>query len=125
MSLGATGVAAALRPSLAGAQTPQTAPTTGRDAAATDADIFNLALNLESLETARMPARILVRSRADAKCRGRTTTCVSSSVPSTADGIAFSRTPQQVLRIVYLSDKAGVTSGGLFPKGMKGTLRST
>jgi Ferritin-like domain len=51
MSLGATGVAAALRPSLAGAQTPQTAPTTGRDAAVTDAAIFNFALNLESLET--------------------------------------------------------------------------
>ena len=33
--------------------------------------------------------------------------------------------PQQVLRIVYLADKAGVTRGGLFPKRMGGALRST
>lgn len=46
-------------------------------------------------------------------------------VPSDADGIAFSRTPQQVLRIVYLAGKAGVSSGGLYPKGMNGTLRTT
>jgi hypothetical protein len=46
-------------------------------------------------------------------------------VPSNKDGQAFSRTPQQVLRIVYLADKAGVTSGGLFPKGMNGVLKST
>jgi hypothetical protein len=46
-------------------------------------------------------------------------------VPSNPDGIAFKRTPQQVLRIVYLSDKPGVSGGGLFPKGMNGTLRMT
>src|SRR5918999_2856807 len=46
-------------------------------------------------------------------------------VPADADAKAFSRTPQQVLRIVYLVDKPGVSSGGLFPKGMNGTLRST
>jgi hypothetical protein len=38
-------------------------------------------------------------------------------VPSTADGIAFSRTPQQVLRIVYLADKAGVAAGGCSRRG--------
>ncbi len=46
-------------------------------------------------------------------------------VPADADAKAFSRTPQQVLRIVYLADKPGVSGGGLFPKGMNGTLRST
>jgi hypothetical protein len=46
-------------------------------------------------------------------------------VPADADAKAFSRTPQQVLRIVYLTDKAGVSSGGLFPNGMNGTLKST
>jgi len=46
-------------------------------------------------------------------------------VPSTADGIAFSRTPQQVLRIVYLADKASVSSGGLFPNGMNGNIKTT
>lgn len=46
-------------------------------------------------------------------------------VPSDAEGKAFSRTPQQVLRIVYLTDRAGVSSGGLFPNGMNGALRTT
>ena len=46
-------------------------------------------------------------------------------VPSNADGIAFSRTPQQVLRIVYLTSQSGVSSGGIFPNGVNGTLRTT
>lgn len=46
-------------------------------------------------------------------------------VPSNADGQAFSRTPQQVLRIVYLTDQSGVSSGGMFPDGMNGSLRTT
>jgi hypothetical protein len=46
-------------------------------------------------------------------------------VPSDSDGRAFARTPQQVLRIVYLTDRAGVSGGGIFPNGMNGTLRTT
>jgi hypothetical protein len=46
-------------------------------------------------------------------------------VPADADAKAFSRTPQQVLRIVYLTDKPGVSAGGLFPKGMNGKLKTT
>jgi len=46
-------------------------------------------------------------------------------VPSNADGIAFRRTPKEVLRIVYLTEKSGATSGGFYPKGMNGTLKST
>jgi Ferritin-like domain/TAT (twin-arginine translocation) pathway signal sequence len=46
-------------------------------------------------------------------------------VPSDADARAFARTPQQVLRIVYLTDRAGVSGGGLFPNGMNGKLRTT
>lgn len=46
-------------------------------------------------------------------------------VPTDPDGLAFSRTPQQVLRIVYLTNKSGVSSGGLYPKGMNGTLKTT
>jgi hypothetical protein len=46
-------------------------------------------------------------------------------VPSDENGIAFSRTPQQVLRIVYLTDKDGVDGGGFYPKGMNGTLQIT
>ena len=46
-------------------------------------------------------------------------------VPSTADGIAFTRTPQEVLRIVYLTDKSGVSSGGFYPEGMNGNVKTT
>ncbi len=46
-------------------------------------------------------------------------------VPSDPDGIAFARTPQQVLRIVYLADRSGVSGGGIFPNGMNGTIRTT
>jgi hypothetical protein len=46
-------------------------------------------------------------------------------VPSDSDAKAFSRTPQQVLRIVYLADRDGVSGGGLFPDGMNGRLRTT
>ncbi len=46
-------------------------------------------------------------------------------VPSTPDAIAFTRTPQEVLRIVYLTDQEGVSSGGFYPNGMNGTLKTT
>jgi hypothetical protein len=46
-------------------------------------------------------------------------------VPANSDAIAFHRTPEEVLRIVYLTDRAGVSSGGFYPKGMNGTITST
>ncbi|PDT43156.1 MULTISPECIES: ferritin-like domain-containing protein [Sinorhizobium] len=46
-------------------------------------------------------------------------------VPSTPDAIAFTRTPQEVLRIVYLTDQEGATKGGFYPNGMNGTITST
>lgn len=46
-------------------------------------------------------------------------------VPSNDDGIAFTRSPQQVLNIVYLTPRKGVTAGGIFPNGMNGAIRST
>jgi hypothetical protein len=46
-------------------------------------------------------------------------------VPNTPNGMVFRRTPQEVLHIVYLTDKAGVDSGGFYPKGMNGMLKST
>jgi hypothetical protein len=48
----------------------------------------------------------------------------SNIFPSDADGIAFSRTPGQVLNIVYLNRMA-VTAGGFFPNGVNGTLRTS
>lgn len=42
-------------------------------------------------------------------------------VPTDANGLAFSRTPQQVRNIVYLS--ASGTPGGFFPAGLNGAIR--
>src|SRR5215208_6283241 len=46
-------------------------------------------------------------------------------VPSDDRGIAFSRTPQQVLQIAYLTPETGVSSGGFYPDGVNGTITST
>jgi hypothetical protein len=45
-------------------------------------------------------------------------------VPTDANGIAFSRSPGQVLNIVYLTNKAA-TSGGFFPKGVNGEVNTS
>lgn len=42
-------------------------------------------------------------------------------VPADSNGIAYSRTPQEVLSIVYLG---GETEGGFFPKGLNGNVSS-
>lgn len=49
---------------------------------------------------------------------------VANLVPADSNAIAFVRTPGQVLNIVYLN-KASVTSGGFFPGGLNGTVRSS
>jgi hypothetical protein len=49
----------------------------------------------------------------------------SNFVPRDANAMVFSRTPQQVLNIVYLTPKAGVSGGGIFPNGMNGRIRTT
>lgn len=46
---------------------------------------------------------------------------VSNIVPLDENGIAFSRTPGDVLNIVFLT-KDSVTQGGFFPAGVNGTL---
>jgi hypothetical protein len=46
-------------------------------------------------------------------------------VPSDDRGIAFTRTPQQVLQIAYITPDTGVTRGGFFPDGVNGTITST
>jgi len=45
----------------------------------------------------------------------------SNIVPLDSNGIAFSRSPGDVLNIVYLS-QAAVTQGGFFPAGVNGSL---
>lgn len=46
-------------------------------------------------------------------------------VPSNENGMVFRRTPQEVLRIVYLTSESGTRSGGFYPNGMNGTLTTT
>lgn len=46
-------------------------------------------------------------------------------VPSDPNGVAFSRTPPQVLRIVYQTSQEGVSRGGFYPEGVNGAIRST
>jgi hypothetical protein len=48
----------------------------------------------------------------------------SNIVPTDGNGIAFSRTTGQVLNIVYLS-KASLASGGFFPNGVNGNIRTS
>ena len=45
-------------------------------------------------------------------------------VPTDSNGLAFGRTPQQVLNIVYLTPKVA-NSGGFFPKGVNGQLHTS
>jgi len=46
-------------------------------------------------------------------------------VPTDANSIAFDRTPQQVLNIVYLNPAAGTTSGGFYPAGLNGVIKTS
>jgi len=46
-------------------------------------------------------------------------------VPSDDRGIVFSRTPQQVLQIVFLTPETGISQGGFFPDGINGDITST
>jgi hypothetical protein len=51
---------------------------------------------------------------------------VSNIVPLDTNGLAFSRTPGQVLDIVYLNlNGAATTMGGFFPNGVNGNLRAS
>ena len=49
---------------------------------------------------------------------------VSNIVPADSNAVAFVRTPQQVLNVVYLN-KAAVTGGGFFPSGLNGNVRTS
>ncbi|MFC5861434.1 ferritin-like domain-containing protein [Acidicapsa dinghuensis] len=50
-------------------------------------------------------------------------TTIVAANPNTA--IAYARTPQQVLNIVYATSSASASSGGFFPSGLNGNIKST
>lgn len=55
---------------------------------------------------------------------GSGTSIKSNIVPTDSSGIAYTRTPGQVLNVVYLN-KAATNSGGFFPAGVNGNLRTS
>lgn len=57
---------------------------------------------------------------------GNTATSGTAIVPTDSNSIAFDRTTDQVLHIVYLAVAAGVvTKGGFFPNGLNGTITAS
>jgi Ferritin-like domain len=60
----------------------------------------------------------------DGNDQGVTVNGMENIVPSDANGLAYSRTPGEVLNIVYLTPKVA-TSGGFFPGGVNGTLNTS
>ena len=54
---------------------------------------------------------------------GGGTVLASNIVPVDANALAFSRTPNEVLHIVYLTN-AAATMGGFFPQGLNGNIRA-
>ena len=49
----------------------------------------------------------------------------SNIVPTDANGLAFARSTGQVLNIVYLTPGTAAASGGFFPSGVNGSIRTT
>ena len=60
----------------------------------------------------------------DGKDQGVTRNGMENIVPADQNGLAYGRTPGEVLNIVYLTPKAA-TSGGFFPDGVNGVLRAS
>jgi hypothetical protein len=50
---------------------------------------------------------------------------MSNIAPANENGIAWGRTPQHALNIIYGNPGRGVMAGGFFPEGFNGRIRST
>jgi len=60
----------------------------------------------------------------DGKDQGVTLNGMENIVPADSNGLAYGRTPGEVLNIVYLTPKVA-TSGGFFPGGVNGVLNES
>jgi hypothetical protein len=71
------------------------------------------------------PARLEELDEAALRASLESAKVQTANVSSTADGIASRRTPQEILRIVYLTDKTGISKSGFHPRGMNGEISRT
>ena len=54
----------------------------------------------------------------------QTSSGTASIVDADANALAYTRTTGQVLNVVYLGKGVGTTSGGFFPQGVNGAIRT-
>lgn len=95
------------------------------------AGIIRTTLYAEGIETPTVYASVQKISDARDSLDGRSdddqgigTAAVSNLVPTDANSIAFGRTPDQVLNVVYLNSEQ-VRSGGFFPAGVNGPINTS
>lgn len=95
-----------------------------RKGMATPAPTIDLIAATEAISNARDTLDNGIDDDQGIRPTGSGATLASNIVPADADAIAYSRTPIDVLNIVYLNS-GSVTSGGFFPNGLNGNLRTS
>ena len=95
------------------------------------AGVIRTTLYAEGIQTPTVYASVQKISDARDSLDGRSdddqgigTAAVSNLVPTDANSIAFGRTPDQVLNVVYLNSEQ-VRSGGFFPAGVNGLINTS
>ncbi|MBC7590525.1 MAG: ferritin-like domain-containing protein, partial [Salinibacterium sp.] len=95
------------------------------------AGVIRTTLYAEGIQTPSVYASVQKISDARDSLDGRSdddqgigTAAVANLVPTDANSIAFGRTPDQVLNVVYLNSER-VRSGGFFPAGVNGPINTS